>query len=92
MSQPDENEEDAVLSVEEALAMLHVRDGERVHTFLNPGTSLLVGADWDKAEVEELIRTTRHRRRAGPEARAMKHGLVLWDRGRWLFVETKSPP
>lgn len=69
-------------------------EGElKVHTFLDAG-NVLVGAHWDRVDVEELIRSTDHRRRTGPEAQSMEHGLALWDslRHQWVFVETKSPP
>jgi hypothetical protein len=86
---PTEDNQDAVLSVEEALGMLEP-GSPRIHTFLNPAGGLLVGADWDRADVEELIRSTERRRRTGPEAQAIKHGLALWDRVTWVFVETKG--
>ncbi len=83
--------DDAVLSVEETLGML--REGERIHTFLDAGLAL-VGAHWDRADLEELIRSTEHRRRTGPEAQSMGHGVALWDsaNSQWVFVETESPP
>ncbi len=86
------DDDDAVLSVEEALNMLC--EGEmQIHTFLEAGPTLL-GAHWDRADVEELIRSTEHRRRTGPEAQSMGHGLALWSNAHrwWVFVETKSPP
>ena len=78
---------DAVLSVEEALALLP--EGEKIHTFLDTGP-VLVGAHWDRADVEELIRSTDRRRVTGPEAQSMGHGLALWGGDcEWVYVETR---
>lgn len=58
------------LTPEQALAMLDVQDG-RVHT--------LVEAHWDRADVEKLIRSGATLEKAGPTARGINHGLVVWQ-------------
>lgn len=68
--------------------MLDVRDG-RVHTFRNPA-GILVGADWDVADLIALIRV-RGCELAGKTASSMRHGLVLFDGSR-LFIATKEAP
>lgn len=75
------------LDYEEAVAML--ADGDMIHTFTNPSASVLVGADWDRAEILEILRG--HVELAGPQATAMGHGLVV-ERGpgEWLYIETRG--
>lgn len=75
------------LTAEEAIAMLP--DGETVHTFRGGGM-LLLGADWDRAEILELIRNHLCEL-AGPGATAMGHGLYVHD-GSGLFVATRGEP
>lgn len=79
-------EESDALTVEQAIAMLPQK--ELVHVFRNP-SGMLVGADWRRADAEELVRRSRERRTAGPMASALGHGLaVRAENGRTLFVET----
>jgi hypothetical protein len=81
--------DEADLSVEQALAQLP--PGEvKIHTFLDAG-QMLIGAHWDRSDIEELIRSTPHRRRTGEAAQSMGHGIALWDHEHWVFVETATP-
>jgi hypothetical protein len=81
------NSDDVVLlSYDEAVALLP--DGDTIHTFLNPA-GMLVGADWDREQVLDLLRTTDRREVTGPEAQSFGHGLAAWDpRGHVVFIET----
>jgi len=74
-------------TVDAALAMLP--EGDSIHTFLNPAPAMMVGADWDRSEVESLIRSTTSLRFAGEVATSMGHGLVAWRDDHWVFIETK---
>lgn len=75
--------------VEVAKSMLDVQDG-RVHTFRN-ATGVLVGADWNEADVISSIR--QHGcELSGEIATSMHHGLCLHDARGWVFFRTKDGP
>jgi hypothetical protein len=80
---------DCRLTPDEALALLP--EGETVHAIIQCGP-LLTGADWDRADVEDLLRTSKVRNRTGPDAQRVGHGLSAWmERGAdgfWVFFET----
>ena len=61
--------------------------GARVHTFIGGG-SLLVGCDWDREQVLKLADAGLCEL-AGPSAFGIKHGIVVFDKGRATFVATK---
>lgn len=84
---PDEDER-VPLTIEQVEAMLP--DGERVHTFRNPGAGLMFGADWDRSEILEACKEFIPEL-SGPAATAMNHGIVLIDKSGPLFIETKEP-
>ena len=77
------------INPEDAINLLP--EGETVHTFLNSGMCL-VGADWDREELIDKIRSVGYREITGSTARSMNHGLALWNAGDKqsdvLFVET----
>ena len=84
------SENEAALTTEQALALLP--DKERIHTFrstLGPGSSILLGADWDRETLEELIANSRCEL-AGPMATGMGYGLVVFDEIGPLFVEIRK--
>lgn len=80
------NKEKTFIDYEEAVSMLP--DSETIHTFVNPGVGMLVGADWDRKDILKAFETHRPCL-TGPQATAMKHGLSFWDGTRNVFVETK---
>lgn len=75
----------------QAIALLP--DGDTIHTFRNSDI-MLIGCDWKRSEIIKALSE------AGPEeieiggeqCRRMKHGLVLWQGKRPLFIETKELP
>jgi len=81
-----ETDERVYLTYEQAAAMLP--DGDTVHAFRNTGPVLL-GADWDRASVLEVLRTGRPEL-AGEQATSMDHGLVAWDEHGPVFFETRK--
>lgn len=84
-----DGEEIVLLSYDEAVALLP--DGDTIHTFLNPVPDVLLGADWDREQVLDLLRATERREVTGPEAQSVNHGLAAWDpRGRVVFIETRK--
>lgn len=82
-------DEKIVLTVEEAMSV--IKDGDRVHTFMNGGIALL-GADWDRSAIEEGFKNAKEISISGDSARSMKHGVVFFkDSGLapgYVFVET----
>lgn len=74
------------LETDKAIEMLP--DGETVHTFRN-GAGMLIGADWDKSKIIEAI-NEHGAELAGPQAKAMNHGIAIDIHGAYLFVETKE--
>jgi hypothetical protein len=81
------SEEAINLTADEAIAV--IAPGEHVHTFRNPN-GMLIGADWDRADLEEAVRKASVRTLTGGGARHMKHGLAIEVDDRWLFVETSE--
>jgi hypothetical protein len=75
-----------LLTYDQAVALLP--DGETVHTFMQAGPVLL-GADWSRAAILDLLTATDCLEVPGPEAQAMGHGLVAWRGGSPVFIETK---
>jgi 2-keto-3-deoxy-galactonokinase len=75
------------LTYEQAVALLP--DGEAVHVFMNPGVNILVGADWSRAEVLELLRGYRPEL-SGAQATALGHGLVVLRGGEPAFIATDA--
>jgi hypothetical protein len=78
--------ERVTLTVEEAIAML--AEGEIVHTFRG-GNGIILGADWNRADVLRAICETDRRELSGELATAMKHGLCI-NSGGPLFIATRD--
>ena len=77
------------LTYDEAVACLG--DGDRIHTFRNPAPSMMLGADWDRVEVLDVLKKAAEDDAvgvSGPMAQATKHGLVVVHGGQYLFIET----
>jgi hypothetical protein len=74
----------AHLSYDEAVALLP--DG-RVHTFVNPA-GMLVGADWDREDIYELLRSGRPEL-SGEQATAWGHGIVAFREAGPVFIATR---
>lgn len=72
--QPDDRED---LALEAALAALDVKDGH-VHTFVQAGPQILLGADWKLGSVREAFQAY-GAEIAGPGALAMNHGVSVRD-------------
>ena len=79
----------AFITAEQAIAILP--EGETVHTFYNNPVAL-VGADWERSEVEDKIKKSDFRELTGPGAKGMHHGLCVYNKGDTqgdiLFIET----
>lgn len=76
------------LTYDEAVALLP--DGSDIHTFLNPG-GMLLGADWSRESILQLLRDTSYRAVTGGMAQAMNHGLAAEQPdGTLVFIETKA--
>lgn len=82
-----DDDEPVLLSYDEAAAMLP--DGDRIHTFLDAGGAL-VGANWDRAEILELLETSGRREVTGPAAQGFGHGLAAYRAdGVPVFIKTR---
>ena len=87
MSAPDEDGVE-LLTYDEAVALLP--PSSEIHVFLNPA-GMLVGADWDREQVLDLLRTTDRREVTGEQAQAMHHGLAAFlPDGSPAFIETRQ--
>lgn len=78
------------ISADEAIELLP--EGEYIHTFRESGLAL-IGADWLREEIIELIRKSDCLELTGEAARSMGHGLAIYDhdakmQSDILFVET----
>ncbi len=86
MSTPDDDEI-VLLSYEEAVALLP--DGDRIHTFLD-ASGTLIGANWDRARILDLLEETPRREITGPAAQSYGHGLAaMRDDGVPVFIQTR---
>lgn len=72
------------LTPEQALDVLPA--GEFIHTFMQGGR-VLVGAEWDRADVEKSVRENPCEL-SGPAATAMGHGLVIMEPDGPVFIAT----
>lgn len=77
------------LTEQQAIELLP--EGEQIHTFLNSPMAL-IGGDWDRDEVIDKIRRSDYREVSGSGARALKHGLAVYNKGATaldvVFIET----
>lgn len=72
---------------DEAVAMLDP-DAAFIHTFVCAPPGLLLGADVKRSRMLALLRNATEIGLAGEMAQSMKHGLVINDDGRALFIAT----
>lgn len=64
--------------------------GKNVHVFLNPN-GMLIGEDWDKKQVLELFESNKDKIEIGGQGcKSMKHGLVVNDGRKLLFIATNE--
>ena len=75
------------LTFDEAVKLLP--EGDSIHTFRNPGAGMLIGADWDRAELLDAMRKSSDIQVTGKGAQAMGHGLVI-NSGGLLFIEAAN--
>ena len=78
------------ITANEAIALLP--EGEYIHTFIESGIAL-IGADWLREEVIDLIGKSDCLELTGGMARSMNHGLAIYNhdakmQSDILFVET----
>ena len=78
------------INSDQAIALLP--EGEYIHTFRNLPIAL-IGDDWDRAEIIELIKESDRIELAGGMARSMHHGLAVYNhdikmQSDVLFIET----
>lgn len=71
----EEKDEQVKLTAAQAISVLP--EGERVHTFLSG--MMLIGADWDRANVIKSLEGAKQIELTGKMARSMKHGICFWE-------------
>ena len=76
-----------VLTPEQALGLLP--DGDSIHVIVD-ATLAKLGANWARGDVLDLIAQGNRCEVGGERCRTAGHGLVVWDRKRLLFVETRD--
>ena len=77
-----------LLTYDEAVALLP--DGDTIHTFLDGGLAI-IGADWKRSQVLELLEATDRREVTGPSAQGYGHGLAAYRAdGVPVFIETRK--
>jgi hypothetical protein len=80
--------EPVFLTYDEAVALLP--GSERIHTYLD-GSLALIGADWDRAQILNLLREAGPQgiQVTGPAAQSAGHGLAAFRAdGTPVFIET----
>lgn len=85
MSTPTQEQDQYILSIEEAIAKLP--DGEYIHTFRQAGPAL-IGADWSREDMMKAIDKFTFEL-TGERATSIGHGMAFCDEHGWVFVETK---
>lgn len=64
---------------------------ETIHVMANPQANILIGADWSRNAIKELLERAKYIERCEPTgtARGMKHGIAVMDTdNKYWFVET----
>lgn len=79
------------ITAEQAISVLP--DGDTVHTFYNPVSFGLIGADWGKEDITDKLRRSDIIELTGPGARGMGHGICAYNKDAKyqsdiLFIET----
>ena len=72
---------------DEAVAMLDP-DAKYIHTFVCAPPGMLLGADVERERMLTMLRDATEIGLSGEIAQSVKHGLVINDGGRALFIAT----
>jgi len=78
---------DNILTKEKALEI--IPDSELIHTFTNKNY-MIIGADWNRSDIVDLINKTQFIYKSGPTAKKMNHGIAIRIDDHYLFIETKN--
>ncbi len=90
----DPNDLKTYLTAQEAMDLLsiHSEDGkERVHT-MEGGVGFIMGCDMDLTTIKKALKASDNDgiRLSGPNMRGACHGVAIWYRNGWLFLETNK--
>ena len=79
-------------SVDADTAIAALPDGDDVHTFMQGGTGMLLGADWSREDIAAALRKAERIDVTGDQAQSMRHGLAIRHprADAWLFIETRE--
>ena len=83
-----ENTKRIFLSKDQAIAMLP--QGQTIHVFRNQGL-LLVGADWSRSEIIDLLVHSKTIEIGGSQCRALGHPIAAFDGEGYFFIEAILP-
>lgn len=75
-----------MLSPDEVNEMLPQK--EYIHTFRNPIAGTIIGADYRREALIELVKKVGVAELSGVQASSLGHGIALQDTHGWLFIET----
>lgn len=74
-----------VLTYDQAVALLP--EGDEIHTFRNPHGGVLIGADWSRARILEVLAAAPFIEVTGPQAQETGHGLFVEDEHGALYIQ-----
>jgi hypothetical protein len=78
-----------VIGFDDAVSALP--DGDDVHTFMQGGANMLIGADWPRDEIIDALRGADRIDVTGEQAQSIRHGLAIVHprvSDAYLFIET----
>lgn len=82
------SDEQKFITKEKAIEIIGKK--EEVHTFLNPGAGMLLGADWSWGEVLKALDAATEIQIGGEESQRMKHPIVIDYKNRYVFIEATN--
>lgn len=81
------SDEKIILTPDKAESILV--EGERVHSYANPGPGMFIGCDYDRADAIKAIHSALQLEIGGEYCKRMKHALCAWtSKTRVVFFET----
>lgn len=79
-------DERVFLTVEQAVSCL--KEGDNIHTFVQPNGAMLLGCDISRSGIIETLNANPDKIEIGGEScRSMGHGLIVWRNNEPMFIE-----
>ena len=73
------------LTLDQAIPLLP--EGNEIHTLRNPAAGILIGADWTRARILEVLAAAPFIEVTGPRAQETGHGLFVEDEHGALYIQ-----